>query len=67
VPVRTLRTALWGICASVVLLSIVIAAVVGLEPSEDWPLTALMVVLAVIWLAHEWHRQWDEEHRGRGA
>jgi predicted tellurium resistance membrane protein TerC len=67
VPIRTLRTALWGICAAVVVLAILIAAAAGLEPSEDWPLTALMLVLAVIWLAHEWHRLWDEERRGRGA
>ena len=64
-PIHTVRTALWGICASVVVLSIVVAAVAGLEPSDEWPLTALMLVLAVLWLAHEWSRLWTEERRQR--
>jgi hypothetical protein len=67
VPIRTVRTALWGICAAVVVLAIVVAAVAGLKPSEHWELTGLMLVLAVLWLAHEWHRLWEEERRGRGV
>jgi len=67
VPIRTLRTALWGLCATIVVLAIAVAALAGLEPSDAWPVTAAVLVLAVIWLAHEWHRLWDEERRGRGA
>ena len=68
-PIRTLRTALWALCASIVLLSIGLAALAGLEPSDAWPVTAIVVLLAVLWLAHEWSRLWDEErrHQRRGG
>jgi hypothetical protein len=65
VPIRTLRTALWGVCASVVVLSIGVAALAGLEPADHWPLTAMLIVLAVLWLAHEWTGLWNEERRRR--
>jgi hypothetical protein len=67
VPIRTLRTALWALCASIVLVAIALAALAGLEPSDAWPVTAAVLLLAVLWLAHEWHRLWEEEHWGRGA
>jgi apolipoprotein N-acyltransferase len=67
VPIRTVRTALWALCASIVLLAIGLAALAGLDPSDAWPVTAAVLVLAVLWLAHEWHKLWDEERRGRGA
>jgi hypothetical protein len=63
VPIRTLRTALWALCASIVLLAIGLAAIAGLEPSDAWPVTATVLLLAVLWLAHEWSRLWKEERR----
>jgi hypothetical protein len=55
------------VCASIVVLAIAIAALAGLEPSDAWPLTAAVLVLAVLWLAHEWRRLWEDERRGRSA
>jgi uncharacterized membrane protein YeiB len=63
VPIRTLRTLFWALCASVVVLSIGIGALAGLEPSDAWPVTATVLLLAVLWLAHEWALLWHEEHR----
>ena len=62
-PIRTLRTALWALCASIVLLAIGLAALAGLEPSDAWPVTVTVLLLAVLWLAHEWSRLWEEERR----
>jgi len=58
---------LWALCASIVLFAIGLAALAGLEASDAWPVSAAVLVLAVLWLAHEWHELWDEERRGRGA
>jgi apolipoprotein N-acyltransferase len=63
VPIRTLRTALWALCASIVLLAIGLAALAGLEPSDAWPVTVTVLLLAVLWLAHEWSRLWEAERR----
>jgi hypothetical protein len=63
VPIRTLRTVFWALCAIVVVLSIGVGALAGVEPSDAWPLTAAVLALAVLWLWHEWHRLWQEERR----
>jgi hypothetical protein len=67
VPIRTLRTGFWALCASIVVLAVAVAALAGLEPSDAWPVTAAVLLLAVLWLAHEWHRLWKEERRGGGT
>jgi hypothetical protein len=69
VPIRTLRTVFWAICASIVVLSIAIGALAGVEPSDAWPLTAAVLLLAVLWLAHEWNQLWHIERwrQGRGG
>jgi hypothetical protein len=54
---------LWAVCASIVVLSIGVAALAGLEPEESWPVTATLIVLAVLWLAHEWSILWGQERR----
>jgi hypothetical protein len=68
VPIRTLRTALWATCASIVLLAIGVAALAALDPEDAWPVTVAVLLLAVLWLAHEWSRLWDDERRrGRAS
>jgi hypothetical protein len=65
-PIRTVRTVFWALSASVVVLAIAVAAFAGLEPSDAPPLTAAVLLLAVLWLAHEWRQLWNQERRGRG-
>ena len=55
---------LWGACAAFVLAFIFFAALGAFEPGEVLPLTVAALVLATLWLAHEWRSLWREE-RGR--
>jgi hypothetical protein len=67
VQINTLRTVLWGLCASIVMLAIGIGALAGLDPADAWPVTVAVLLLAVVWLAHEWRKLWDAERRGRSV
>ncbi|HLM08210.1 MAG TPA: hypothetical protein VK307_00770 [Thermoleophilaceae bacterium] len=57
---------LWGGCAAAVLAYIFLAALGAFEPDEVLPLTVAVVVLAVLWLAHEWRGLWRDERRDHG-
>jgi hypothetical protein len=63
---EALRHAFWAACGSIVVLSIIVGIVGGVEPSEAIEITAVVLVLALLWLAHEWRLQWRVE-RGRRA
>jgi hypothetical protein len=55
---------LWGACAAFVLAFIFFAALGAFEPGEVLPLTVAALVLATLWLAHEWRALWRDERRG---
>lgn len=56
---------LWATCAALVLLFIVFAAVEIVDTGDVPPLTVAVVVLAVLWAAHEWTGLWRDERRRR--
>jgi hypothetical protein len=56
---------LWATCAGLVLLFIALAALDVIDTGEVVVLTVGMVVLAVLWSAHEWLGLWRQERRGR--
>ena len=56
---------LWAACAALVLLFIFFAALGAFEPGDVLPVTVVAVVLAALWLAHEWGGLWRDERRGR--
>ncbi len=59
-----LRHAFWGLCASAVMLFILLAALGAFEPGEVEALTAGVLALAVLWLGHSWRELWRQERRG---
>ena len=59
------RHALWIACGSLVLLGIFFAALGAFDPTEAVGLTALLLVMAGLWLAHEWSGLWHDEHHAR--
>ena len=56
---------LWATCAALVLLFIFLAALGAFEPGDVLPVTVAAVVLAALWLAHEWLGLWRDERGGR--
>jgi hypothetical protein len=46
-----------------VLVCIVVAIVGGVEPADAVEMTIVVLVLAVLWLAHEWRLLWRAERR----
>ena len=59
------RHAFWVACGSVVLLGIFFAALGAFDPTEAVGLTIGLLVLAGLWLAHEWGGMWRDEHHAR--
>jgi hypothetical protein len=53
--------ALWAICASVVVAFVFFAALGAFKPAEVIEVTIVVVVLAAVLLAHEWHQQFRDE------
>lgn len=53
--------AFWIACGSLVLLGIFFAALGAYEPSVAS--TVALLLLAALWLAHEWGGLWRDEHR----
>lgn len=72
-PVRTridehhqgIAQILWATCAALVLLFIALAALDVVETSDVIVLTVAIVLLAVLWSAHEWLGLWRQERRDR--
>jgi hypothetical protein len=56
---------LWAACAALVLLFIALAALDVVDTGEMVVLTVAIVVLAVLWSAHEWLGLWRQERRKR--
>jgi hypothetical protein len=59
------RHAFWVACGSLVLLGIFFAALGAFDPTEAVGLTVALIVLAALWLAHEWGGMWHDEHHAR--
>ena len=59
------RHAFWVACGSLVLLGIFFAALGAFDPTEALGLTAGLLILAALWLAHEWAGLWRDEHHAR--
>jgi hypothetical protein len=57
------RHALWALCAAVVGLYILLAALGVIEPWDALELTVAVFVLAALLLAHEWREQFRRERR----
>ena len=55
----------WGFCALIVLLFILLAALSAIDPADAVALTAVVLALAVLWLAHAWAGLWRDERRLR--
>ena len=56
---------LWATCAGLVLLFIALAALDVVETGDAIVLTVAIVLLAVLWSAHEWLGLWRQERRNR--
>jgi hypothetical protein len=52
----------WGICGTVALLYIFLAALGAFEPGEVLELTLVVLALAAAFLVHEWRGQFKAEH-----
>jgi hypothetical protein len=59
------RHAFWVACGSIVLLGIFLGALGAFDPTEAVGLTIALLVLAGLWLAHEWGGMWRDEHHAR--
>lgn len=60
-----LRHAFWIACGSLVLLGIFLAALGAFDPTEAVGLTVALLVLAALWLGHEWGGLWHDERHAR--
>lgn len=68
----TLRAAFWALIGSVVVLYLFFVALDAINPSQTRALSIVVLVLAVLWLAHAWRRLFlggdgsrpDRERRG---
>ena len=59
------RHAFWVACGAIVLLGIFFAALGAFDPTEAIELTIALLVLAALWLAHEWAGLRRDEHHAR--
>jgi len=50
------RAAFWAIIGSVVVIYLFFIALGGIEPGDAQVATVIVLVLAVLWLAHAWRR-----------
>jgi len=55
----------WAACATIVVLFIFFAALGAVDPGDAVALTAVVLALAALWLAHEWRGLFDDERRSR--
>jgi hypothetical protein len=52
---------LWAACGALVIVYIFLAALGAFEPEDVIVLTVAAVVVAALWLAHEWREQFKDE------
>jgi hypothetical protein len=62
-PFDAVRQAFWGACGAIVLIYIFLAALTAVDPAEAEVVTGLVLLLAVLWLAHNWRRLWLDERK----
>ena len=60
-----IRTIFWALSGAVVVVFVLLAALERIDPSDAWPLTAGVLLLAVLLLAHEWRELWLDERKWR--
>jgi hypothetical protein len=58
---RSLAHAFWVVSGAAVLLFIFFAALGAIDPTDAVEVTAVIVVVAMLWLAHEWIQLWRAE------
>jgi hypothetical protein len=56
---------LWGACGTIVLVYIFLAALTAIDPAEAVEVTVVVLVLAALFLAHEWRGLWRGERASR--
>jgi len=61
-----LQAALWAICGALVVLYLFLVALNAVTPSKAPAATIVVLVLAVIWLAHAWRRLYSGGFVSRG-
>ena len=59
------RHAFWVACGSLVLIGIFLAALGAFDPTDALGLTIALLLMAALWLGHEWLTLWREEQRRR--
>jgi hypothetical protein len=61
--VESIAHVFWALCATIVVLFILFAALGAVEPGDALELTIVVLALAVLWLAHAWRGLWRDERR----
>jgi len=63
---RALANGFWIASGAIVIVFILVAALGAIDPTEAVGVTAVVLLLAVLWLAHEWGQLWRDERSGSG-
>jgi hypothetical protein len=62
---EAVRHVFWAACGAIVLMYIFLAALTAVDPAEAEVVTAVVLLLAVLWLGHNWRRLWLDERAER--
>ena len=64
--VGTIWAGFWALVGSVVVLYLFFVAIGGVDPDDARAASIVVLVLAVLWLAHAWRRLWTGGYSSRG-